>query len=422
MALEILTETGRGRRLDVAFGAAGAGAMKERAWIRELVYGTVRLQGRLDHLLARRVRKGLKSLTADVLNIMRLGSYQILYMGGVPPYAAVSQAVFHARARAGRGASGLVNAVLRRVAAEGIPESLFPDPAVDPVGYLTKWGSHPQWMIERWVEAFGITGAKAIVESNNQIPDVFLRPVGGSPEEALSLLTKAGLGASAVEGSVVVRLDRGVDPAKALEVIPSVIQDPAAAWIPNYASPPEDGIVLDLCAAPGGKALALSSMAKAVIACDLSEIRLKLIVSGVERLSANVHVVAADGGNPPFQGADLVLVDAPCSGTGTLRRHPDGRWRVQPGDFKQMVAVQRRILEGAAGLVPPGGLLVYATCTLEREENRDQALRFMSDHPEFVLEPGPVPLELLEEDGFLEVLPQHTGFDGAFAARFRRVG
>ena len=199
-----------------------------------------------------------------------------------------------------------------------------------------------------------------------------------------------------------------------------MIQDPAASLVADYAAPPPGALVADLCAAPGGKALALSERARAVVAGDRSPPRLARVVEGARRLDAPVWAVAADARFPPLRGADVVVVDAPCSGTGTIRRHPDARWRLREDHIRELAAVQRDILEGAVAAVPRGGLLVYATCALEPEENWGQVKRFLARHPSFRVEPAGIPERFVDGRGCLAVLPQESGFDGAFAARLRR--
>ena len=218
----------------------------------------------------------------------------------------------------------------------------------------------------------------------------------------------------------------------ALSIVPGVIQDPAASLVVDYVSPPAGALVADLCAAPGGKALALSEAAGRVLAADLSERRLARVSEGERRLSGRmasvrrrskkrVWAVAADALRPPLRTADVVLVDVPCSGTGSFRRHPDGRWRIGEDAIGALAGLQRSILEGAASVVPRGGLLVYATCALEHEENWGQVEDFLTRHPDFRIEAGPAPDRLLDGKGCLVVLPHESGFDGAFAARMRRA-
>ena len=429
LALSLLLEVESGRRLDVAWQASRASKSPERAWIRNLVYGTVRLRGRLDHILSRFTARPPASLDPEVRAVLRLGAYQILGMDAVPAYAAVSESVAQVKGTRSRAAAGLVNAVLRRVAQGRFPESSFPSPETDLEGYLTTWGSHPAWLVRRWIKHFGPDGARALVTANNRQPEVFLRPVGGSVERAEKVLAEAGLCDPVAQGESTassggrswIRLRNGVDPGAALAAVPAVIQDPAASLVTDYACPPAGSLVADLCSAPGGKSLALSSTAGCVVAADLSPLRLARVVEGARRLGAPVWAVAADARFPPLRSADVVLVDAPCSGTGTIRRHPDGRWRLTESDIGKLADLQSALLDGAASMVPHGGLLVYATCALEPEENWCQVKRFLERHPDFRVEPAGVSECFLDGKGCLLVLPHDSGFDGAFAARLRRI-
>ncbi len=456
LAASILRQVESGRRLDVAWEASGAAGSPERGWIRHLVYGTIRLRGRIDHILARHCARDLVDLDVDVAAALRMGAYQILEMGSVPAYAAVFEAVEQVKGTRSRAASGLVNAVLRKVARDRADESSFPDPRKDPEGYLSTWGSHPRWLVRRWIAAFGRRDARALVEANNREPGVYLRPVGASAADARARLAVEGLcRADPAETEIIggetrsaphaaVRLAAGADPRVALSVVPGVIQDPAASLVADHVSPPNGALIADLCAAPGGKTLALSAQADRVLAADLSPRRLSRVVEGVSRLRAQragqaepaggqrnagrdpshpqVWSVAADARRPPLRRAEVVLVDVPCSGTGTLRRNPDGRWRLREQDIEMLADLQRSILAGAASVVPRGGVLVYATCALEHEENWGQVKAFLTRRPDFRIEPGPVPGRFLDANECLAVYPHESGFDGAFAARMRRVG
>jgi len=191
-----------------------------------------------------------------------------------------------------------------------------------------------------------------------------------------------------------------------------------------YAHVPQGGTVADLCAAPGSKALELSRRAGLVIAADRNAARVQRMVQGFARLHATrLQVLVADATQRALTPVDAVLVDVPCTGTGTFRRHPDARWRLRVSDFAVLGALQKTILRSAATLVKPGGLLVYSTCSLELEENDEQIRAFLHAHPEFTLEPPPagvVPASVLD-GGMLRVLPHLHGFDGAYAARLRRA-
>ncbi len=427
LAAAVLAQVESGRRLDVAWEASGALGSSDRAWIRNLVYGTIRLRGRIDHVLSSCTRQPVGELDPDVRTALRLGAYQILEMGSVPDYAAVSQSVEQVKGTGSRAAAGLVNAVLRKVVGGARGEANFPDPNLDLVGYLATWGSHPEWLVRRWIREFGPQAARSLVAANNLEPRVYLRPVGIDFDRATRILADAGLaasGSSASPGRDVgswIRLRKGTNPGAALKAVPGVIQDPAASLVTDFVSPGPGSRIADLCAAPGSKALVLGAEARGVVAADLSWRRLQRVAQGAQRLPGRVWPVLADARFPAIRGADTVLVDVPCSGTGTLRRHPDGRWRVKQGDIHHLVRVQRAILDGAAASVPLGGLLVYATCALEREENRGQVKAFLSHHQDFRVEAGSAPVRFLDRKGYLVVLPHQSGFDGAFAARLRRT-
>jgi 16S rRNA (cytosine967-C5)-methyltransferase len=416
-ALAALESSERGRRLDLALAdAAGRLDPRERRFAHELTFGTVRLRGRLDHLLARHLHKGVESLETRVLAALRLGAYQLLHMD-VPDYAAVSQSVDLVPERAG----GLVNAVLRAVARDGEDASLFPDAAADPAGWLASWGSHPRWLVERWLARWPFEDVAELVRLDNEQPRLHLLPLSGGPEDAVARLADAGIAARPVAGTPSVELESGADPVTALGALPAIVQDPAASLVVEYVAPERGARVADLCAAPGGKALALAARGSSVLAADRSPARLRLLVQSVARTGLPVAVVAARAEQPPLRTAPVVLLDVPCTGTGTFRRHPDARWRLGPEDPASLARVQDGILEGGAGVVPPGGLLVYSTCTLEPEENRERVDAFLGRHPDFRLEPTDAvdPMHL-DAEGLLTVLPWKTGFDGAFAARLRR--
>lgn len=424
-ALDVLRRLRSGELLDRALDA-GASRLepRDRAWTQELVYGTVRLRGRLDHLLSSFVRSGIDSLEPDVLDVLRLGAYQLLEMDGVPPYAAVSQSVELVRAAGAQRAAGLVNGVLQSLRRRGA-EAAFPDPEADPAGHLSTWGAHPRWLVDRWIRRWGVAETRLLVARNNERPELYLRPVGLTVEEAEQRLTASGVAAERVDAfPESLRVPPPGTAADALAAAPGIIQDPAASSVVRYAAVPEGAAVLDLCAAPGGKAIALSDRASLVVAADRSARRMRRVAENVERLGlgAAVASVVADVRDAPFRPADVVLLDAPCTGTGTLRRHPDGRWRVTEVDLAALVELQRELLDAAASLVRRGGLLIYSTCSIEAEENEERVESFLASHPEFTPEAaeGAVDPALTEEGRWLRVLPQRHGVDGAFAARLRR--
>lgn len=411
-----------GALADRAFeGAAARLDPRDRAWAQELVYGTFRLRGRIDHLLGALVKGGVDALEPDVLDVLRLGAYQLLEMGSVPPYAAVSQSVELVREAGSPRAAGLVNGVLQNLRRKG-PTIRFP---ADAAGELATRGSHPRWLVERWIAAFGEDGARGLVDADNRRPELYLRPVGLTAAEAVERLAAAGIAAETVAWSPdSVRVPPPATAAEALAAVPAVVQDPAAALVVRYAAVPAGATAIDLCAAPGGKAVGMAETAARVIAADVSPRRLERVAQNVARLGLEhrIETVVADAREAPFAPADVVLLDAPCTGTGTLRRHPDGRWRVTPEDIAALAALQAELLDAAAALVRPGGWLVYSTCSVEAEENDVQIDAFLARTPGFAPDPpAAMPEGVVDDAGRLRVLPQRQGADGAFAARLRKA-
>jgi 16S rRNA (cytosine967-C5)-methyltransferase len=448
-ALESLRGVRAGALADRSFDSATRGLdARERAWAQELVYGTLRLRGRLDHLLAGLSNRPLDELNVDVLDVLRLGAYQLTEMDSVPAYAAVSQSVELTK-RSMKGAAGFVNGVLQSLRRQLAPPgagatAAFPSFETNAVAHLCSWGSHPRWLVERWIARYGLDGTRRLVEANNRRPELYLRAgsqlmeTGREPRPARdvvrSLLRDAGVETEPVSFAPrALRVVRG-SAAAAVDAAPVIVQDPAAGLVVDCIGA-TTGTVLDLAAAPGGKALALALMpldsgTRFVAAADRSFPRLGRFVENARRLSrpppagmgaVPAVAVVADGRAPPFRSAPTVLLDAPCTGTGTLRRHPDGRWRIGPDDLTSLAALQASLLHAAAALVEPRGLLVYATCSLEPEENEMQVSAFLERHTDFAAERcAGVADTLVHDDGTLRVLPHEHGVDGAFCARLRR--
>jgi len=425
-AADMCADLRRGERLDAVFEARGAHLdARDRRWTQELVYGMLRRRAVLDAYLDARVRGGLVRLDPDLIDLLRLGTDQLLFMNSVPAYAAIAQTVELAKQRHGMGASKLANAVLRRMDRER--DALELPGSGDPVDLLALRHSHPRWLVARWVARWGAQDTERLLEANNMEAPTVLRPFGIVREQLEATLESAGVhveDAPLVSDSLQLTGGTSLVELGAYRKGLFFVQDPAATLVTRYAAVPAGGVVIDLCAAPGGKALELSRTAGTVLAVDRSLVRLERLVDNVRRLEArNVRPVVADARHAALQAVDAVLVDAPCTGTGTFRRHPDARWRLKVSDLAVMGALQRSILRAGADLVRPGGLLIYSTCSLEPEENDAQLESFLAEHDAFRLEPpaaGTVPETVLDA-GRLRVLPQRHGTDGAFAARLRRA-
>lgn len=424
-AAETLSDLRSGVLLDAAFDRRAAELdARDRRWTQELLWGMLRKRGWIDHLLAPRVRGGIARLDADLADLLRLGVYQLFHMGSVPAYAAIAQTVELAKQRHGMGASKLANAVLRRLDRER--DALSADLPADPVEALAIEHSHPRWLVARWVARWGADETRALLEANNREAPLIVRPWGVVREQLEAMLEDSGVQVSdapLVEDSLTLAPGTVLTALGAFQQGRCFVQDPAATLVTRYAAIPAGSQVADLCAAPGGKTVELAREAAHVTAADSNESRIGRVIDTINRLELeHVDAVVADARDGDLGQFDAVLVDAPCTGTGTFRRHPDARWRLRTSDLAVMGAAQRAVLRGAAKNVKPGGLLIYSTCSLEPEENDAQVEAFLADHPGWTLEPPPagtVPDTVLDA-GRLRVLPQRHGADGSFAARLRR--
>jgi 16S rRNA (cytosine967-C5)-methyltransferase len=425
-AAEICADLRTGDLLDASFERRTVRLdPRDRRWTRELVYGMLRRRSWIDAILADRVSGGPSRLDADVADLLRVGAYQLLAMGSVPAYAAIAQTVELVKRRHGIGASKLANAVLRRIDRER--DALAIAMPADLTDALALEYSHPRWIVARWLARFGEADTRALLAANNGEAPLVARPYHVVREQLEAMLESAGVETAdspLVADSVV--LTGGVTSLTELGAFKQGLfhlLDPASTLVTRYACVATGSTVADLCAAPGGKSLELARVAGTVFAGDASRTRLLRVRENVKRLDAtNIFPFVADATAPALRDMDAVLVDVPCTGTGTFRRHPDARWRLKASDLAVLPAAQRAILNAAAMVVRPGGLLIYSTCSLELEENDEQVARFLAEHPDWTLEPPPegvVPASTLDK-GLLRVLPQLHATDGAFAARFRR--
>jgi 16S rRNA (cytosine967-C5)-methyltransferase len=426
IAAEICVDLRKGEFLDQSFDRrVTALDARDRRWTRELVYGMLRRRARIDTILSDRVRGGLQRLDPDVVDLLRLGVYQLTNMGSVPAYAAIAQTVELAKRRHGIGASKLVNAVLRRTDRERDDLNLvLPS---DPAEALALNYSHPRWLIDRWIERWGEQDTERLLTMNNAEAPLIVRPYGVVREQLEAMLEAAGVhvaDAPYVRESIAISGGITLTELGAFRKGLFFVQDPAATLVTEYAAIEQGALVADLCAAPGGKTLELSRTAGAVFASDKSLLRLQRLLANQKRLETpNIYPLVGDARAPAVGPLDVVLIDVPCTGTGTFRRHPDARWRLKVSDIAVMAALQKSILRAAAKVVRVGGLLVYSTCSLEPEENDEQVEKFLAANPSWQLESPPddaVPEEVMD-NGTLRVLPQRHGTDGAFAARLRRI-
>jgi 16S rRNA (cytosine967-C5)-methyltransferase len=419
-ALAVTLDIERGRPLAARLERAVAGLAdpRDRALVHELALGTLRLRGWLDHVLAGVSHRPLRGLKPGVREALRLGAYQLLFLR-VPKHAAVSESVELARAAEPR-AAGFANAILRRLERDGAPAE--PDASADSLAWLRSAGSLPDWLAQRWLARLGTERAVARARAALVAPDTFVRLNPAAPG-ARAELEAAGveLLPAAVPGAFCAR---GAPLAPLVERGLVYVQDQGSQLVGRLAA--GEGLLLDACAAPGGKALLLSDLAEGgatrVVAAEASPSRLAVLKRIVRRWGAvRVREIGADALQPPFRRAfDSVLLDAPCSGLGTLARNPDIRWRLAPEDVARHAARQAALLESVARYVRPGGRLVYATCSLEPEETHAVVDGFLAASPEFATEALPDWAQPFARGDRVELEPSPRSGDGFFAVRLVR--
>lgn len=404
---------------------------RERALCTELVLGTLRWRGRLDHALAQCSRRPLQEVDAALLTTLRMGAYQLFYLDRVPDSAAVNESVRLARRAGGRGAAGFVNAVLRALLRQ---EIRWPGDETDPVQRLAVQTSHPSWLVQRWLDRLGPEEAEPALLAHNQPSPMVLRVnrQRTDPGALRSRLEAEGVQTQPGRWSGEALHVSGGNPmaGDAFREGLFYVQDEASILVADLVGAQPGDRIADFCAAPGGKATQLAAVLKAkgmLLACDLRPTRLALVDDNAGRLGLDsLRLVVQDAGLPGIrpESLDRALLDAPCTGTGVLRRRPEIRWRRQPEDVLRLASLQARLLEAVAGTVRPGGRLVYSVCSLEPEEGPEVVQQFLRRRSDYHIgQPENVPAALVEGGHGLPHLrtqPQRHGLDGFFAAVLQR--
>ncbi|HZG74481.1 MAG TPA: 16S rRNA (cytosine(967)-C(5))-methyltransferase RsmB [Paenibacillus sp.] len=411
---------------------------REAGLATELVYGTIQRRNTIDAVLDAHLSKGAKKLQPWVRSLLRLSAYQLLFLDRVPTHAAVSEAVAIAKRRGHQGVSGLVNAVLRKLAAN--PGRPAPPAGARTAERIAFEHSHPEWLVEEWVRAFGETTAERIAAANNEPPKASARvnPLRVDRAGLIEKLAEEGVEAvpsEATDDGVVATNGGNLAFTEAYKAGLLTVQDESSMLVAALLDPAPGMRVLDCCAAPGGKTTQLAERMNdegEVVACDIHPHKKDLIDGAARRLGLrSVQTLVADAAklHEQFEPAsfDRILLDAPCSGFGVIRRKPDIKWTKTEADVAAIAETQRAILSSVAALLKPGGVLVYSTCTLEPRENERQVDAFLAAHPDFAPDPSlpeGFPRETAERcaagPGRLLVTPADFGSDGFFMARLIR--
>ena len=411
--------------------------VRDRALFLEITAGTTRWRGEIDACIAAASRRSIDDLMPEVRAVLRSGAYQLLHLDRVPAHAAVSESVDVVRALGKPKAAGLVNAVLRKLAGRDARRRLPPRPAEGSsdkaaIDYLSVTLSHPRWLVQRWVNRVGLEATERWCLFNNAPPHITVRPSATVPINEL----REQLRAADIDNAPSRFVDRVVNLAPgglgrlgATLRESLIVQDEGSLLVALSAGVADGETVFDACAAPGGKTLVFAEAVGAsgrVIASDVRPARIATLRTQLQRAAKHVPILAVDVSSPlPFEAVfDRVILDAPCSGLGTLRRDPDIKWSRQESDLKAFTDAQSKMLDQAAAVVRPGGRLIYATCSSEPDENAHVVDAFLARTPAFTVEPISHPINpgLITSRGFLETLPPRDELDAFFAAKLVRSG
>ena len=410
----------------------------DRAFLTELTYGVTRWRERLDWTIRHFSKIPFQKIELEILNILRLGLYQILFLSRTPIPAAVNESVELAKRVRGSGGAAFVNAVLHSILRQKTgKEALFPDIAEDPVLHVSTHHSHPLWAVSRWVKEVGLEGTIRICQFNNQIPPLTFRTntLKIERKNLIDRLREKGLEPFPASYSGEGVGLRNPPPTSELPFLCEgfyAIQDEASQLVTLVLDPGPGDRILDACSAPGGKTTHIAQRMEntgKIYAMDLSREKLNRVEEGCRRLGIKiVRTIQGDATRPlsVLKGMefDRVLSDVPCSGFGTLRRNPDLKWKRRQEDIERLSNLQLSILSNLSNFVRKGGILVYSTCTVFREENEDVIEMFLSEHHEFRL--GPIEKVLPEKccslmtDGYFKTFPPRDEMDGFFVARLRK--
>ncbi len=400
----------------------------DKALLFEVVHGVIRWLKRIDWVLNGFYKGQFSKCIPNVKNAMRVALYQILFLDKIPDYAAVNEAVEFVKKIQGQKSADLTNAVLRNIirSKENIR---YPDPEEDLISYLSVYYSHPSWLVKRWLNRYGEKFTRELLRANNKKPSMTLRvnKLKTDAEELAGLLRKVELDyqisnylPNFFKLSKLTNIQDWEYFAKGY----FTIQDESTAFACNILDIQPGMRVLDLCAAPGGKTAYLAELMEnsgELVALDKFESRLKILNRNLKRLGVeNANTIAVDALEYQDEKLfDRVLVDAPCSGLGTLTKKPDIKWKKDLLDIRKLTGTQLALLEKGAELLKPGGVVVYSTCTLEPEENIEIINAFLQKHENFELVSlkGMLPDDLVEESGTLQTFPNVHQMDGAFAAK-----
>jgi 16S rRNA (cytosine967-C5)-methyltransferase len=403
---------------------------QDKALLNELVHGVIRWERKLDWILRGFYRGEFSKCIPNLKNAMRVALYQIMFLENVPDYVAVNEVIEFVKKLQGEKSADLVNAVLRNII-RAKHEIRYPSQEEDTLNYYGTVYSHPNWLVKRWIARYGTDFAEKLMSENNERPRLTLRfnQIRVNREDFLKKLNEAELkyheSIYSPHFITLLNLTNITDWDYFKEGYFS-IQDESAGLPCILLDPKSDDVVLDLCAAPGGKSSFISELMMnrgRIYAIDKYSSRISLMKKNVERLKlTNIHFLEADSEKLQMDMVDKVLVDVPCSGLGILTKRPEIKWKRDTDDIKKLTQLQKSLLESAAKLVKVGGIIVYSTSTVEPEENFEIVKDFIvhNGHFELVVNHPHIHASLIDQDGCISTFPNLHRMDGSFAAKILR--
>lgn len=404
---------------------------QDRRFVTELVYGTIKAGATLDWLLMHYVSRSLKKVPPVIVNILRMGIYQIFFLDKVPASAACNQAVELAKKYGHSGTVKFVNAVLRS-SARNPEKAVYPSKEENMSLYLSLKYFHPEWVVKRWLTRFTPEAVEELCLMNNTTPPLSLRTntLKLSREELLAKLKNEeayGEPSEWTEEGILCKSYPALGTLKSLQQGLFQVQDESSMLVAHVLDPKPGEFIIDACAAPGGKSTHIAQLMKnegKILATDIHDHKLTLILQNASRLGIDIietrNLDATLLDDYYKDKADRVLVDAPCSGLGVLRRKADARWRKDESLLRELPKLQNSILHSAANSVKPGGILVYSTCTTEPEENQDVVTAFLKERPDFILESAGDYFLKKRPEKMVQLWPHIDYVDGFFIVRMRR--
>jgi 16S rRNA (cytosine967-C5)-methyltransferase len=409
--------------------------IKDENLIREIVYGVIENLLYLDYIISKASKIKLKKIHPRVLEILRMGVYQIVFMDKIPDRAAVNEAVNLSKEYGHKGISGFVNGVLRNISRN--KEEMMKIDKVDDKDYLSIKYSHPKWLVERWIEEFGYEFTENLCQGNNSRPKLNIRvnTLTTTRDELVERLSQYGYivhKTNYASDGIIIDNPTRITELDEFNQGYFTIQDESSMLVAQIANPKENSFVLDICSAPGGKSTHIAQLMNnkgKIISRDIYEHKLNLVRQNASRLGINIiNTESFDAINLDrdlIGKIDYCIVDAPCSGLGIIRRRPEIKWNRKQEDIDDLNKIQRKILNNAKEYVKPGGIIIYSTCTIGREENMDVINDFLDNNKEFQLfgfEDLICSNENIEtsKNGYIQLFPHINNTDGFFIARIQK--